>query len=978
MFKRNNVCAAALTALGSVLLLPAAPSYAQSGERVEITGSRIRTVGNVSSSPISSVGLADINTTQPVAVEELVRGLPSAYPALGPGINNGSTGIASVDLRGLGSNRTLVLINGKRFVPANLGGVVDTNNVPVSLLERVDLVTGGASAVYGADAVSGVVNFVTRRNFTGIEARTMYSVSGEGDAKRRNNDLTLGANLADGRGNVAVHVGTTRTEALRLGERDYANTVISSTNGRPGGFSDTAVPAQYVFGGLPTGSALAGNQVVDATTGRLRAASGALPPDGYNTNPPNYFETPLTRTQITGLGRFTINEYAEAYSEVFAIRSNVTLNLAPSGTFGASLNVPIGNPYIPADVRTQICAAYSFTAAECVAGAGGTRTFTASIRRRFVEAGPRIQIFDNSVMQYTFGVRGAIPLLDGWGYDAYYQKGRSEQKFTTQNAFSLSKLRNAINATSTTTCTGTAGCVPINVFGGAGTITAAMLDYLRIPTFQTTEVRQEVLSASANGDIAIAKSPFARNPLSMAVGLEQREVFGGNRSDNVVQTQGEVLGSGAPTPDRQGLIKFNEYYLEASLPLVQGLPFVESFSIGGGYRNTELKTDVGGTQTYGSWKTGLDFSPIKGLRFRAEAQRATRAPNVNELYAPVTTGLGTLAVDPCQATLIGPVLPSDTAAVAANKPALTALCQATGITAGQVGTVPAPASSQINVTSGGNPSLSPERADTTTFGLVWEPTFVPNLSLTLDYWNIKIRGAVATPNAAQVINGCYNPSQNPGLSFNAFCAAIERSPLSGGLNGTGFRGVSVQSANLGKVDFDGIDVGASYRLPMSAFGLSDMGRIDFTFTGTYQFNADFQSLPTLPVVEGAGFYGIDVGTPYSRIRFTQRSTWTNGPFSLGYSWRFVGGTEVQRSAQIAGTYLDDYEKIKGVHYVDLNGSWQVLKNLRLSLTINNAFDKQPPFTGTGVAGGAVNYGNTFPTVYDVIGRRYTFTAIATF
>lgn len=181
MFKRSAISAAALVTIGAIT---AAPAFAQEVqeklERVEVTGSRLKTIGNTSSSPITSVGKEDINTTQPVAVEELVRGLPSSYPAIGPAMNNGSTGIASIDLRGLGSNRTLVLFNGKRFVPANLGGVVDTNNVPVSLLERVDLVTGGASAVYGADAVSGVVNFVTKRNFTGIEATTLYSISEQG------------------------------------------------------------------------------------------------------------------------------------------------------------------------------------------------------------------------------------------------------------------------------------------------------------------------------------------------------------------------------------------------------------------------------------------------------------------------------------------------------------------------------------------------------------------------------------------------------------------------------------------------------------------------------------------------------------------------------------------------------------------------------------------------------------------------------
>ena len=338
MFKKSKVATGVLAALGGVLLVGSMPAWSQ--ERIEVTGSRIKSVGNTSSSPISSVGKVDIDTTQPVAVEELVRGLSAAYPALGPGVNNGSNGTAQVDLRGLGANRTLVLVNSKRFVPTRLDGVVDTNNVPVSLLERVDIVTGGASAVYGADAISGVVNFVTKRNFTGVEGTTLYSVSEKSDARRYKNDLTIGADLAEGRGNVALHVGTTRTEALRLGDRDYSGTVISSATGLPGGFSGTSAPA--VFSGMP--SPINGSRVIDATTGLFRAAVTSGPPDGYNTNPLNYFETPLTRTQATALGRFSINEYAEAYAEIFFTRSNVTLNLAPSGSFGAALNIPIGNP----------------------------------------------------------------------------------------------------------------------------------------------------------------------------------------------------------------------------------------------------------------------------------------------------------------------------------------------------------------------------------------------------------------------------------------------------------------------------------------------------------------------------------------------------------------------------------------------------------------------------------------------------------
>jgi len=963
MFKRSKVNTGALMALGGALLAFGLPVHAQSSERVEITGSRIKSVGNTSSSPISSIGKVDIDTTQPVAVEELVRGLSAAYPALGPGVNNGSNGTAQVDLRGLGANRTLVLFNGKRFVPTRLDGVVDTNNVPVSLLERIDIVTGGASAVYGADAVSGVVNFITKRNFTGVEATTLYSVSGSNDAQRYKNDLTIGANLADGRGNVALHIGTTRTAPLRLGDRDYAATVISSATGAPGGFSGTSVPA--VFGGMP--SPINGSRVIDGTTGLLRAAVTSGPPDGYNTNPPNYFETPLTRTQATALGRFTINEYAEAYAEVFFTRSNVTLNLAPSGSFGVQLGIPIGNPFITPAVRSQLCAAYAISAADCVPGSA--TEFRANVSRRFVEAGPRIYSYDNTVMQYTAGLRGSIPFLDSWSYDAYYQQGRSDQALNTGNGFGFTKLQQAVRATSATRCTvTTGGCVPINLFGTAGSITQPMLDFIAIPTFQTARVTQKVLSASANGEVALLTSPFAKNPLSLAVGVEQRTVFGGNQSDTIVQTQGELLGSGAPTPDRSGTLKFNETYVEANLPLVQGQPLAQSIMVGAGYRSTDFET-AAGSQTYGSWKGNFDWVPVKGLRFRAEQQRATRAPNVNELYAPVVTGLATRSVDPCQGTKINP-------ADAGKAGTLTNLCQATGVPVSQIGAVAAPSSNQINNTSGGNPNLKPEKADTTTYGLVWDPEFVDNLSLTLDFWQIKIKEAVSSATTNQVLDGCFDPALNPGFGYNVFCQGIQRDPGTGTFNGTGSKGVVTQSSNLGRYDFKGVDLGATYRLPLKALGAPQLGRVDFTLQASFLTNAEFQSLPTVATIKWDGRYGTDVGVPYPKTKFNQRTTWNVGDFSVGYNWRFIGGTTLQ--ANQIGNFLPQNESIKAVSYIDLNGSWQVLKNLKLSLTINNAMDKSPPLIGTGVTTGAYNFGNTIPLLYDVIGRRYTMSATASF
>ena len=622
----------------------------------------------------------------------------------------------------------------------------------------------------------------------------------------------------------------------------------------------------------------------------------------------------------------------------------------------------------------------SLQPANCVAGSPTEVRF--NVARRFVEAGPRIYTYDNTTTQYTAGLRGDIAFLDTWTFEAYYQNGRSDQLQQTGNGFSNSKLQQAVRATNATTCTvGTGGCVPINLFGEAGSITPAMLAFLRTPTFATTQVIQQVTNVSANGEVGIAKSPFANSPLNLAVGFENRKVFGANASDAVIQTQGELLGSGAPTPDRKGTLEFNETFMEANLPLITNLPLIRSLNMQGGYRDTKFKTGTGGSQNYGSWKGGMDWSPIKGLRFRGEKQKATRAPNVNELYQPVTTGLATLSIDPCQLALI-------TSVDAGKAGTLTNVCQQTGVPASQIGAVASPSSSQINNTAGGNPNLGPEKANTTTLGVVWEPGFVESLSLSLDYWKIKIDGAVSSATAGQVINGCYDAKLNPGFTNNAFCQAIQRDPLNGGLNGTGSRGVSTQSSNLGAYNYSGVDLGATYRLPLKAIGAPTWGRLDFDLQLSYLKRADIKTLPTVATIEQAGYYGVDVSTPYTKNRFSQRTTWSVGDVTVGYNWRHIGPSEVQKDKQfqpavgttaaIPAAYLPEYSKIKAFDYFDLNASWQVLKHLKVNTTINNVFDKQPPFIGTGIAPGAVNFGNTMPGVYDVIGRRFTVSATATF
>lgn len=318
-------------------------------ETIRVTGTRIQAPGVVSNSPISSVDSAEFQNRQPVNVEELIRTLPVAFPAIGPGVNNGQGGGFTVNLRALGSNRNLVLMNGRRIVPFNLGGSVDTNVIPMALLERADFVTGGAAAVYGSDAMSGVVNFVLRQDFEGLEVAGQYGTSDRGDAVRRRVDVTMGGNFADGRGNAVVSVGYTQTDELRQGARSFGEFSIDSSTGNPGG-SPVAIPALVILPDARSvadgGLGLTGNQQIDPVTGELRSFFNP-----FNFNPDNFYQTPQDRYQILGSVSYEVNNHFEAYADVLYVRSKVDSQLASSALFGVNVDVPIGNPFIPDAMR---------------------------------------------------------------------------------------------------------------------------------------------------------------------------------------------------------------------------------------------------------------------------------------------------------------------------------------------------------------------------------------------------------------------------------------------------------------------------------------------------------------------------------------------------------------------------------------------------------------------------------------------------
>ncbi|ROU04718.1 TonB-dependent receptor plug domain-containing protein [Lysobacter enzymogenes] len=922
---------------------PAAPAATQDAttlDRIQVTGSRVSIPGLTTNSPVMTVERQEIERAQPSSVEDFLKLMPGAVPSIGPGTNNGSNGGATVDLRGLGANRTLVLMDGRRVVPFNLQGVVDTNVVPVALIDSVDVVTGGASAVYGADAVAGVVNFVLKRNFEGVEINSSYGQSSKQDADRRNTDITLGVNLDDGRGNVVLSLSKTDNDPLLQGARKFSQFNFNSLTGKAGG---SAV-------GVPT--------FVDPV-GQLNPATGAFVPETipFNFNPYNFNQTALDRWQATTLARYEINEHAEAYAQALYTRSNVYSQIAPGGLFGDTFEFNVGNPLIPNAARQQLCAEFGAPGINCTAGS--TETIRADLYRRTTELGPRYTDFQNKTFQATVGVRGAIN--DRWRYDASWSHGEADQLVVQGGFLAKSKVEQALQSIDGVNCLDpSGGCTPLNLWGAEGTISPASKKFLEVLTFATQRVEQEVWSGSINGDLGDTfKSPWADYPIGVAFGLEGRKVEAMNQADAASRDPDEVLGSGGANPDVRGSLNLKEAYAEVIAPIISGKTGAHALNFEGGYRRTQFKsgqTDV----EYGSYKYGLEWAPIESLRFRGMFQRATRAPNVNELFQPVITQLDNADSDPCQGANI------NTADIGVAG-TLTNLCVQTGVPVGRVGRVSPPNAFQANIYQGGNPRLGPETADTQTLGLVWQPS--QDLAITLDYWKIKIDNAIESRTLEDVLNNCYNPARNPGLLVtNAFCQQMigSRAELSGGISGDA-RGPALELTNDGRVETSGWDLGVRYGVALP----SEYGRLDFAFDLTKTDTFDFKASSITPVRDCVGYYSTPCNTVSGIIydyKSNFRAVWSIKDFELGVNWRHLSALDVEPSNK---PWFNAYRSVDAYNYFDLSMAYELPWNARVTFTVNNVADKQPPQVGSNIGSTGVNSGNTFPQFYDTIGRYYT-------
>ncbi|GGB58784.1 TonB-dependent receptor [Blastomonas aquatica] len=911
---------------------------------IVVTGSRISNPNLEQSSPVLSIGSDEFDYQQSVSAEELLREIPGAVPSIGPGVNNGANGSATLNLRGLGSNRNIILMDGQRIVPATLGGVTDLNIIPVALIERVEVFTGGASTVYGADAIAGVVNFITKNDFAGIEAFAGFGVAEQGDGQTFRTDLTIGANFDDGRGNAVLSVGYADTDPVLQGNRAIGRESRSSVTGLPQG-SATATPASILF---PfTGSVNADGTGFDV---------GTL--TNFNFNPLNVFQTPLERFSVFGKARYEVTDNIELYTSALYTKNTVRQIIAPSGSFFSALSVPLSNPFLTQSMRNQLCTSSGITAAECAVastaapGQAGYREINTQIGRRFTEAGPRLTTFTTQTFQVTAGVRGQI--TDSLGFDLNGTYGESSRVNTALNQGSRDRLQQALRAQSTDACNvNTGGCVPFDLFGIEGSITPEMFNFINVPTFAFTDTALANVQGTISGDFGVT-SPFANEPIGIAVGGEYRKYSGSSFGDGISSQPGAVLGAGAAALPISGSYDSYEVFGEINIPLVQDRPFFHLLSVEGGVRYSDYSTS-GGNWTY---KAGATWAPIEDIRFRGVFSRAVRAPNLAELFQPEVVQLSNRSVDPCQGTLAQIAARGVSAAVCAAS-----LAQS-GSPAAALGSIPAPVAGQINTTFTGNPLLDPERANTLTVGAVIEPRFLPGFTMTVDYYDIDITRAISSPSQADVIDTCYFNNTN---AAEPACLAILRNPLTGGLSGpndTTF-GPFLGLSNRGAIETNGIDLSLNYRTDL------DFAILNLNFNGNWTNTSKFQATEISVNRECVGFYSVACASLQPEFSWNLRTTLSFEAVDVSFLWRHIDGMEVEPLQNTTPTStFDAYETIPAYDYFDLSMRFAITDNLRVTATVSNLFDKNPPDVGNTIGSTSFNSGNTFPSTYDAIGRRF--------
>ena len=929
-----------------------------------VTGTRIQSQTVTASSPVTEIQQEEFQYTGATRTEDLVNQYPQLSPAFDSFNNNGATGYPTVDLRGLGSGRTLTLVNGLRLAPGALESA-DISIVPSFMVKRVDILTGGASAVYGSDAIGGVVNFVLDNEFEGVKLSTglsgyqhnnddsyiqaleakrnfEYPTGSNGiDGRTRNFDAAIGSAFADGRGHAMAWLTYRKNDALFQGQRDYSSCALNGDGTACGGSGTNATGNFYFY---QPGSEIGASASLNPN-GSFKDAYGAP----YNYAPINYYQRPDERYTFGSSLKYEINEHFKPYLETMYITKKDAVQIAPSGAFFTDIdNIDCSNPLIG-----SACKDLGFDPLD--------GPLTIYVAKRNVEGGPRRTATNTSQFRVVAGVEGA--LTEGWSYNTSFLYGENRANGVGSNDFLNSRIRDGILGCPSGSFT---GCLPYRVFVPGG-VTPEAAKALAGTSLNTTNTQTMQFTGYITGDIGYGL-PWANGEnVSLVAGLEWREDKYAFTADSDSQA-GNFAGAGGPSVPVEGKISVHEIFAEAAVPLFRDMGFIKAFDLDLAYRMSDYNL-AGRAETY-----KLGFTSDFGGLFRARGgyNRAIRAPGINDLFAGQQIALFA-GKDPCA----GPT-PAFTAAQCAN----------TGVPANRYTLVADNAAGQFNQFIGGNVNLKPEIADTYTLGFVVTPT--NDLRVAIDYYDIKIVDTITEIGAQTTLNFC-------GLTGDpTLCSLVKRS-------GTGdlFRGsdplTSGQVINLtnnfGEVHFRGLDLSAFYS--MNALG----GRFSTSVQGNYLLEQ--QRSPLAGVNDDAAYDCaglINSACQSPKWRHIANARFSKDWFSVNLRWRYFG--EMDYVDQFDGAPLfDDHltcdselsvgepamipnpskpgkmmanpkfgcmgnGKLAAYNYFDLSASALIGSWGELTIGVNNIADKAPPMVGGSLAPANGNA----PGGYDQAGR----------
>ena len=884
-------------------------------EQVIVTGTRIQKQNLISVSPITQLDSRDIRLSGQTRLEDVLKNLPQLYSQDNTNVSNESTGIATISLRNLGAVRTLVLVDGRRLPQGSpyRPGSADINQIPAGLLERVEVLTAGASAVYGSDAMAGVVNFLLMDDFDGVKLDYQFSQyshdNNNGSMKRRlaalgesapsgtdrdgdTHDLSLilGRNFDADRGNLTGYLTYRDIDPILQRDRDYSACILRA--------GDEGLDCQ--LSPMAEDAHLQGFPGLDV----MVQGDEFVPHDGrgYNYAPLNFYQRRDERWTAGLLGRFEFSERLSLYGQFMYMDDDTLAQIAPSGSYGAVVSLNCDNPMLSEQQTDALCGSLG-------PGSGGSRRV--DVWRRSVESRPRTYPIEHESMRFVTGIEGK--LNPTWRYDLYALYSEVDMDARFSDEFLFSKVERALDAvidpvSGDLTCRSVINgsdpaCHPWNIFS-AGAVSPESVDYLATTIADEGTTEQIVVSGYLAANLAEygLVSPFASTGIDWIVGAEYRDEDL-ERTPDALARSGDVIGWEFPRQQLRGGYDVRELYTELSLPLVEGKPWADSLVLDLGYRYSDY-SEWDSSDTY---KIGVSWAPTASLRFRGSYQRAERVPNAAELFSREVEAQRFGFVDPCGGTAPSRSLEE---------------CAYTGVTAEQYGSIPTPIFPYVNFVEGGNEALQPEQSDTYSVGFLYSPPFLAGVSFSLDWYEIKIDNTINDVGVAIVLDQCMDTGDA------SICSLVNRDPELATLwRDGGF--IDARKQNLAYVRTRGYDF-----LLDASFDLGQAGSLLVSNTLTYLDEFVFKGTSAAIPIDCDGKYHGGC-SPMPEVRNHLRLNWvTPWEVTLSSLWRHFDEIE---------NYDNPDETISSFDYLDLALTWDLKDNAQLRLGINNVFDEDPPF-----------------------------------